>query len=248
MITLVFSPAWFYGIDIIFEILGVIVTMLIAFYSIKLYRFSGRENRSYLHLGLAFLAFAGSFLAKIATNFVLYYQRTVKSAMGDVIVKYNLLEKSNLFFQAGYDVHRFLMLLGLLGVYWLISKSQEREHLPLFSYLIFIVALFSFQTYLVFHLTAVVLLVYITKHYYNLCFCPQNRQKHMLHANLNFIAFFLILLSQISFMFVFANTAIYVVAESLQLAGFIIFLINLILLVFGHGKKKDKNRHHLRHP
>ena len=241
MINLVFSPSWFYGFDIVFEILGVIVTLLIAFYSIRLYKFSGKENRGYLHLGLVFLAFAGSFLAKVATNFVLYYHETVMGTIGEVVIKYNLVHKSNFFLQAGYDLHRFLMLLGLLGMYWLISKSQEKEHLPIFSYFIFVIALFSFNTYYVFHLTAAVLLIYIAKHYYNICFCPSNKNKRMIHAHLNFMAFFLMLLSQVSFIFVWANKAIYVIAETLQLAGFIIFLLNIILLVFGHGKKKNKN-------
>lgn len=245
MLQLVFSPKWFFGYDIIFEILGVIATLMIAIYSFKLYKFSGKELHNYKYLGLSFLALAVSFLAKIATNFVLYYHRTVKDTLGDIIIKHNLIEKSNIFFQMGYDVHRFLMLLAFFGIYWLISRSDDHEHQWLFAYMIFIIALFSFNVYYVFHLTAAVLLLFIAKHYYNICFCKDAKKKNLKRAHMNFAAFFMLLLSQLSFIFVFANPAIYVVAEVLQLAGFVTFLINMIPLVLTtNGQKKNKNRHH----
>ena len=235
MLTFVFSPQWFYGYDIIFELLGILVTGLIGLYSLKLFRFS--KERAYKYFGLSFLAFAVSFAAKIATNFVLYYQHTVKTTLQEVIVKHNLLQKSNILLQAGYDVHRFLLLLGLLGIYWIVSKSAENEHRWLFLYMLFVIALFSFNTYYVFHLTAAFLLLFITKHLHRVAM----RRKAPRTAKLNVLAFALLLLSQLVFVFVWANKAIYVVAELVQLAGFVVFLISILNLVFPHGKKKNQN-------
>ncbi len=235
MITLVFSPQWFYGVDIIFEILAVIVTLIISLYSFKLYKFT--NERSHKYFAVFFMTFAASFLAKIMTNFVLYYQQTVKTALEPVIIKYNLLSKSMFFFQTGYDVHRFLMLIGLLGIYWLVSKSQDNELRWLISFLLLIITLFSFQTYFVFHFVAAILLGFIVKHFKSIC----NRvsKKSIVHARLNLLAFTLLLFSQVVFIFTWLNTGIYVVAEIIQLAGFTTFLINMLLLVFGHGKKKN---------
>ncbi|MFP4524716.1 MAG: hypothetical protein ACLFO2_05430 [Candidatus Woesearchaeota archaeon] len=235
MLTLVFSPQWFYGYDIIFELLGILVTGLIGLYSLKLYRFS--KERTYKYFGLSFLAFAVSFAAKIATNFVLYYKHTVKTTLQEVIITHNLLQKSNLLLQAGYDVHRFLLLLGLLGIYWIVSKSIENEHRWLLLYLLFVVSLFSFSTYYVFHLTAAFLLLFITRHLYKVAM----RRKAPKTAKLNFLAFTLLLLSQLVFVFVRINKAIYVVAEFVQLAGFVVFLFSILRLVFRNGKKKDQN-------
>ncbi|MBW2983244.1 hypothetical protein KY327_02980 [Candidatus Woesearchaeota archaeon] len=235
MLTLVFSPQWFYGYDIIFELLGILVTGLIGLYSLKLYRFS--KERTYKYFGLSFLAFAVSFAAKIATNFVLYYQHTVKTTLEEVIIRHNLLQKSNLLLQAGYDVHRFLLLLGLLGIYWIVSKSIENEHRWLLLYLLLIVSLFSFSTYYVFHLTAAFLLLFITRHLHRVA----TRRKAPKTAKLNFLAFALLLLSQLVFVFVWVNKAIYAVAEVVQLAGFVVFLASILNLVFRNGKKKDKD-------
>lgn len=234
MITLVFSPRWFFGYDIIFELLAVIVTGIIGLYSFKLYYFS--RQRSYRYFGFSFLAFAASLTVKIATNFVLYYQAAVKHAIADAIVKYNLLQKSTIFLETGYDLHRFLFLLGLFGVYWLISKSQDNEHRGILIYALFIIAIFSFSSYYVFHLTAAVLLFYILRHFHALCF----RKRARINAQLNFLAFTLVFFSQIAFIFVFLSTTIYVVAEIIQLLGFVVFLINMLLLVFKkNGKTKD---------
>lgn len=235
MISLVFSPQWFYGIDIIFEILAVIVTLIISLYSFRLYKFT--HERSHKYFAVFFMAFAVSFLAKIATNFVLYYQNSVKTALEPMIVKYQLLSKSMFFFQTGYDIHRFLLLIGLLGIYWLVSKSQDNEHRWIISFLLLIITLFSFQTYFVFHLTAAILLGFIVKHFKNICDCV--KKKTASHARLNLLAFTLLLFSQVVFIFTWLNTGIYVVAEVIQLAGFVTFLINMLLLVFGYGKKKN---------
>lgn len=235
MISLVFSPQWFYGIDIIFEILAVIVTLIISLYSFKLYKFS--HQRSHKYFSVFFMTFAVSFLAKIATNFVLYYQNSVKTVLEPVIIKYNLLSKSMFFFQAGYDIHRFLMLIGLLGIYWLVSKSKDNEHRWLFAFLLLVITMFSFEAYFVFHFTAAVLLGFIVKHFKDIC--DRVSKKTIVHAQLNLLAFSLLLLSQVVFIFTWLNTGIYVVAEVVQLAGFATFLINMLLLVFGHGKKKN---------
>lgn len=236
MINLVFSPVWFHGYDIIFEILAVLATFFIGIYSYKLYRFS--KNYRHQFLALSFWALSLSFLAKIATNFVLYYQRTVKATMGETLVKYNLLEKSDIFFQAGYDIHRFLMFMGLLGIYWLVSKSKDSDHKWIMMFLLFIITIFSFGMYFVFHITAALLLLFITKEYYKLCF-RKSKKAVSKHAHLNFVAFVTLLISQIIFIFVWLDLTLYVVAEIMQLIGFIIFLINIIMLVFGYGKKKD---------
>jgi hypothetical protein len=236
MISLVFSPKWFYGYDIIFEALAVIVTLIIGFYSLRIYRFS--KLRLYKFFGLSFLAFGVSFLAKIAMNFALYNVSTVKETLQQAAVTQQLLVRSNLMLQAGYDVHRFLFLLALLGIYWIVSKSENNEHRDLFIYFIFMIALFSFSTYYIFHLTSAIILLFILKHFRALCFRKKDAKAS---ARLNFLAFGLLFLSQLVFIFVFLNNAIYVVAEVVQLFGFIIFLISILSIVLKNGKKKNEN-------
>ncbi|MBD3209036.1 hypothetical protein GF367_01285 [Candidatus Woesearchaeota archaeon] len=237
MITLVFSPRWFYGYDIIFEALAVIVTLIIGLYSLRIYRFS--RERTYKYFGLSFLSFAAAFIGKIAMNFALYNPSAVKSTLQQAqpAVTQKLLEKSNLVLQAGYDAHRFLFLLALLGIYWIVSKSDDLEHRWFFVYLIALASLFSFNAYFIFHITATIMLLFILKHFHAFCF----KRKAPMTTHLNFLAFSLLFLSQLVFIFVFLNNAIYVVAEVVQLLGFIVFLVSILSLVFRHGKKTHKD-------
>ncbi|MEA3430735.1 MAG: hypothetical protein U9R08_05660, partial [Nanoarchaeota archaeon] len=71
MLELVYSPQWFYGIDILFESINVIAALLIAFFSYKIYKYT--KDRHCLYFGLSFLAICIAFISKILTNFQIYF-------------------------------------------------------------------------------------------------------------------------------------------------------------------------------
>lgn len=238
MITLRFSPTWFEGIDIYFDILGVIVTFLLGIYSYKFYKFS--NNYRYKFFGLSFICFSGSFLAKIATNIVIYNHVVVRETLSNAVMTQNLIQQSNFFFHLGFDIHRFLMLLGLIGIYWLVSKGKQKEHLWIMVFMALIISVFSFSSYFIFHLTAAFLLLFIVKHYHCICTKKSVKKKNMI-AHMNFGAFLALFISQIVFIFVWLFKPLYAIAETIQFLGFLLLFINLSLLVFGHGKKKNKN-------
>ena len=238
MITLRFSPTWFYGVDILFEILVVIVTILIGVYAYRLYKFS--DNYRYKYLALSFWALTVSFMSKVAANYVIYFHRAVKESLGTAVEQYQLTNYSNIAFQIGYDIHRFLLFMGLLGIYWLVSKSKNHEHVWFMTFFLFIITLFSFQAYFVFHLVAAVMLFVIAKHYHKLCF-TKGKKKASKHSHFNFMAFVLLFISQIVFTFTYMNRTMYVIAEIIQFMGFATFLINHVALVLKYGKKKNKD-------
>src|SRR3989338_6057417 len=71
MFRLFFTPGWFNGYDLLFSSIGLVVALLIAAYSWRLYRFNN-ENR-FMYFSLAFLLVSLSFAFKIFTSGVLYY-------------------------------------------------------------------------------------------------------------------------------------------------------------------------------
>ncbi len=224
MIKLIFSPHWFYNTDIIFEVFFTIVTLAIGFYSYKFYKFS--KNYKYKYFALSFFAFAAAFTAKILTNFVLYYQKTVKTTFNEVIVKYNLLPMSKFFFFLGYDFYRLFYLLALIGIYWLISKSKDYEHQWLFFYLAIIISIFSYNAYFIFHLTSAFLLFFIVKHYHEISYKKKNKRTYI-----NFLAFLFLFVGEITFIFIWLDKVFYVIAETLLLISFVMLLSNYLRLV-----------------
>lgn len=225
MVQLVFSPKWFYGIDCIFEVISIVVLLLLAYSSYKLYKFTRKKD--HLYFGVSFLTLVLAFLAKITTNFEIYFAQAIKQVIGpDVITTVTKVVQSSLLFMTGFFVYRLFFLLGLLGLFYIIPRSKERRHVPVYVYFALIVSLFSTHTYFVFHITAAILLIYIS---FFLYLNYEKKKKKI--PGLTFISFLMLATSQIIFIFVVVNPAIYVAAEIIQLLGFLMLLYSYILLI-----------------
>jgi hypothetical protein len=232
MIQLVYSPKWFYGKDIIIDIVSIFVLSLIAFFSIEYYKINKR-NKNYLFLATSFILIALSFLFKIITNFTLYYHILETRQVGFVKFTYNVIKSSDILFFAGFLMYRILMLLGLYVLYSIYLK-QNRTNILLITYLILISIYFSNSAYHIFHLTSLIFLVIITVQYF------KNYKKSKSETNKWLVySFSVITLSQIVFVFIMIHTILYVIAELMQLIGYLGLLITLIK-VLKNGKKKGK--------
>lgn len=232
MIELVYSPQWFYGKDIIIDIVSIFALSLIAIFSIRYYRME-RDNRNYLFLACSFMLMAISFLFKIITNFTIYYMELETRHLGSVTITYPVLESSNLLFSIGFLIHRLLMLFGLFILYMIYLKP-DRSTMLLVSYMILISTYFSSSSYFIFHLTALILLIIITAHYWR----NYRRVRHSTNRWL-FHSFSLITFSQVVFVFVKINSVLYVIAEIVQLMGYFGLLVTF-MKVLRDGKKERK--------
>ena len=86
MVKLIYSPQWFYGKDVIIDIVSICVLLLIAFFSINYYRI--KKNRNYLYFALSFIILASSFLIKILMNINIYYKIIETKQLGIITVIY----------------------------------------------------------------------------------------------------------------------------------------------------------------
>jgi hypothetical protein len=226
MYQLFFTPSWFNGYDLIFEGISLIVALLIAGYSWKIYSMS-RENR-YAYFSLAFILIGLSLAVKMFTYGVLYF-----SSLRDVVattltpVVGNQLQFADLFYRAAF----FLQMAGLLGAWMLIffvsQKSRERLHsyyevsqIALFLYLILLICFVSNFKYSVFYLTSAVILGLTTLNYYKNYLNSKGNSKTLLVM----AAFIFILFSNLSFIFVFLWDSLYVMGELFLLIGFLLLL------------------------
>lgn len=232
MIELIYSPRWFYGKDIIIDIVSIFVLFLIAFFSIKYYKIN-RKNRNYLIFAGSFGVIALSFIFKIITNFTLYYKVVQTRQIGFITLTYNTVQASDILFSVGFLIHRILMLIGLFMLYALYTKTRKTDVI-LMLYLIFISTYFSSSVYYVFHITALAFLVMITMQYWrNYRKLGHNTNKWLVWS------FALITLSQLVFVFIRLHLLLYVAAEMIQLLGYICLLMTFIK-VLKDGKKKRK--------
>jgi len=223
MADFICGPNWFYRADIIIEMISLVVAFLIAFFSYKAYNLT-RERR-YFFFALAFFLIGVSFVSK------LYGLIFACSTLNKAIIGYSTavtqkIEFIRFVYSMGYFLQRFIMLVGLLVLTALCLKISNKKVLSLLVIFVFIATWFSDQTYLIYHVIAAVLLVYISLYFY-----VNYLIKKTFNARLVPMSFFLLLASQIFFIFVLYNMHFYVLANLLQLAGFVLLLVAYILVV-----------------
>lgn len=225
MFRLFFTPGWFNGYDILFDSIGLVVALLIAAYSWRIYRFN-RENR-FMYFSLAFLLVSLSLACKIFTSGVLYYfpvRETVYQVIGSAAgpgLKY-----SALFYRAGFFLQMASMLGAWLVIFLVSQKSRARltkfyevSQIGLFVYLLLVVSVISNFNYKVFYATCSVLLSLIVLNYYKNYLTT--RKKSTLNV---MTAFLFILAGNLFSVFVFLENGYYVVGEALLLLGFLLLL------------------------
>ncbi len=212
----IFSPMWFMGIDSIFEIMSAIIAILVGFYSFKIYRATRRKEFKFLFLAFALLFFA--FIARSVTDLAAYnlFLERIPTISRIVSVQY--------VYFVGIYFYQMLTLFAYLTLAVLSLKVRSRRTISL---LILFVVFSSFTTlinYSMFHLVSAVLLSYVVLHFYENC-----RERSCTNSHLVFVSFLLILCSQVVFIMIF-HSLFYVFGHFLQFAGYLVLLINLLLV------------------
>ena len=227
----VFSPKWFYGFDSIIELIAITASVLLVYYSYKCFKLT-KENK-YLYFSTAFLSLTFGFITKIIGTLAIYKPTITRTTLGSSIhqtfsgmTPYNINAIAII-------IHYFFILLGFMILFLIISRLTWRNQrvIALLVYFVFVATWISVIHYQFFYLTTFVLLLLITYSYY------QNyREVKTEKARFVTIAFGILLVSQGFFVFVIYSRTIYVLAELLQLLGFVYLLIPFILIF----KKKPK--------
>ncbi len=227
----VFSPEWFYGFDSIIELIAVMVSVLLVYYSYKCYKLT-KENR-YLYFSTAFLSLTFAFIAKIIGILAIYKPIITRSAVGSTIHETFTSLTPYSINALAFVAHIFFILLGFMILFLIISKLRwsNQRVIALLIYFVFLATWISVIHYQLFYLTSFVLLLLITYSYYNNYMQVKNYK-----ARLVLTAFGILLVSQAFFVFAIYSGIIYVLAELIQLLGFVYLLIPFMLIF----KKKPK--------
>ena len=226
MYQLFFTPEWFNGFDLAFEAIILIIALLIAAYSWKIYKFS-QENK-FAYFSIAFVTVALSFVFKIFTHSVLYFfpVREVTAAVLKPLTGSGL-QFADLFYRSAFFAQMFLMLVALLLIFFVAQKSRDRltklyevSQMALFVYLIFLISFIANFKYVVFYLTSTVILGLIVVQYYK-NYLNANKNKNTFNVMLGFL---FILIGNMFFVFVYLFNQLYVFGELFMLIGFLILL------------------------
>ncbi|MBI2572821.1 hypothetical protein HYV86_03100 [Candidatus Woesearchaeota archaeon] len=223
-----FTPGWFSGPDLVIDIVSAAVLTLLCIVAFRYYRCSN-QKRDYLWFAIATGLLSLSFLAKIFTNFNLYQHIWATKTVGVYTYLYHGVRTSESFLFTTTLLYHLLTLLGLYVLFLLYYKKQPMASIILTTLLLFITVYFTHNTYFIFHLISLLLLTFIIIHYYH------TAQKDKL-GKMIFWSFSIIALSQLLFIFLEINNILYPIAEGIQLIGYILLLISIIM-VRSYGRK-----------
>lgn len=213
--AIVFGPNWFFGIDSIFEVVSAIVALLIAWFSYKSYKVM--KDSKFKSMATSFALIASGLIVKIVTNLSIY--AGVKGM--------NPIEHVELIYEIGYFLARYLYILGLLILLIVIVlKIVDRRNIMLFALMSLVLIWLSYYSYYVYHGLAATVLVLIVQHFYNNC----NAHKTTT-ARCVFVSFASLLVAHLTFMAVELYRPAYVLAEGIQLFGFLNLAANFLLIM-----------------
>lgn len=221
----VYSPPGFYGKDIAIDILSAIVVLLIGLFSFRNF-FLDKRNKKHMFLGVAFVLLGLSFIVKILTNVLSHAQewsakQSLLSIFGrDIMTSYSIIPAT------GFLLYALLTLFGFYIIYALSSKDELSMNYVIIAYFILISTYFTRFTYFILYLTAFIFLFALSRRYF--LEYKKNKYKNTIFLC---ISFSIITLSQFAFIFTATNHVLYVLAEYIQLAGYLFLLYTFIMVL-----------------
>ena len=208
-------PQWFFGLDILMELLFAFVTALVAYYSLKISSIADQREPGIF--GMGFLLIAFSYIIKALVNlFVLTnieHARALSLANLDTI---GLI---------GVYAHIFLFTAGLVTIAYITLKVKSVRVYTMLLLLSIGTIIFNDEKALAFNLISSFLLVFITINYV----IEYTRNKNAKTA-LVAIAFFGLLLSGLGFIIAPTFYGNYVLDQSIEFVAYILIAISLVLI------------------
>ena len=220
----VVGPSWFYGIDYVFDLVSVIVGFLICYFSYKAYRYTSQKKYFYFSASFFFVALA--FISKILATIPYYSKQLNVETVALLTVTSHIIKKVSWTNYFGISISRFLMLFAFLILLMVCLKVRDKKVIALFIYFLIISTTFVSVSYLVFHITLLIMLsiLYLTYRRNYLRVKSKNSKMVM-------YSFLAILISQVFFIFEGLIEHFYVIGEIIQLIGYLVLLFAIISMM-----------------
>jgi len=218
MAELIFSPPWFFSIDIIFQFLSLLIVLFIGLYSFKIYKLTKKVNYKYLFL--AFISLTIAFLFKSFINLSLYYH---------LLTRFGLVKENVVLYIVQVFALLFYVLFTLSGYLILVALTHKITNLKLISLLLLLMifgVVVGQNSQNFFHFLSVILLLfYIAPYFFN-----NYKTNLSLKSFLVFACFLLLAISHLMFLFEVISKQLYVLGASLMIISYLLLLVNLILV------------------
>jgi hypothetical protein len=219
-VTLVYSPLWFHGIDIVLEVFSVLAAVLITLVGYRAYKLT--KESKYFYFSLAFALITLSFLARAITTGVVLDQIANPGMLA--APSFDLVES---IFSMGRFVYYILVLFAYLILLALSMRITSKRLIFLLSLFMVMFAVSAFgNTPLIFYVVSLLLLGFIAWQYRD-----NYLAKRKSGALLSLIAFALMTLEFVMFIGSLWAPSLVVAAYFFRLAAYVT-LLSMIVRVY----------------
>lgn len=225
MATLYLLPNWFFTYSVIFEIIFALITGFVAFYAFKVYLLCKQNESKLLSMGFAFISASYILWAIVNLSLIDRLSSGISAVELSNIVSLGMI---------GVYTHIFLFIIGLLTVTYTNLKVNNAKVYSLIL-LLSILALFMTDSKgSAYYILATIFFGYIAATHLSSYIKNRNSKSLII-----LIAFALLFISHIYFIFAARSYMYYVIGHSVSLAGYILILFGLILIIKNEQKKKS---------
>jgi hypothetical protein len=220
--SFVFGPSWFYGLDSGFGVLEMLITLVISVYTFRIYLLT--RLRKYLYFTLAFLLISGSLAVRAAGDYVVY--TSLIGHVPNLVAAVNTVTSIPVLYSLGiiaFMVSGFAGYLILLAIFLRIDSFRS---VTLLFILAILIAVFSTDKFVAYHLTMLLMLLLIVIH-----LLANHLRKRKLGSFLVLYSMSSLLAAQVFFFLMGRGSLFYIGGHTLQLFGFFLLLINLVMVL-----------------
>jgi hypothetical protein len=224
-------PSWFLGYDVVMQLVFAIITLTLSIYAFRIYRLSNQRPLRLFASSFLFISLA--YIIESAFNFLALSKLDDQISLAMKLFSFQVIET------IGFHFRIILFTIGLVVLVYMTLKVKSTKTLSLLLIIALLSLVFTENPLFLYHLLSSILLVYISLHY--LFHYLENKRTN---TRIMLFAFALILLSNIQFIFsVNYNAVYYVVGYFLELAAYILILINLMMVRKYEQKKRPASGH-----
>jgi len=217
----VFGPKWFYGLDAGFELIAAVATLLIAFYALRVYKLT--KLRKYLYFMLAFVLISGSYILRAVADYTVY--SSLIGQIPNITSALQAVAPIQNFYSTGVILFMVLSFAGFMMLVALYMGIQSFRTVTLLFLLAILIALLSVNKFIAFHATLIVMLLFIVAH-----LSSKFGKRKRASSFLVLYGMSSLLAAQLFFLMLGLGAIYYVVGHVLQLFGFILLLLNMMIV------------------
>lgn len=219
-----FSPEWFFGWDVAFELMFAIILLAISLFAFKEYKVSDQKKIKYL--GYGFLFIGVSYIIQSIFNFLII------SKLDDQICQVILIRQIAAIESIALYFHLILWTIGLMFLVYMTFRSENKGLLVLLNIISLIAIFVSGNVMFMFYLISTAVIIYLVFH-----FMSNYLNNHKNNALFIAVAFLFLLVSQIHFLFSMDHIKFYVVGHIFELIAY-----SMILYNFYRVRKKNESK------